>query len=341
MGLYKDIFYVQAGVETTWGCDAAPAVKLMGVESVDIKPIRESEHVKVLDGRLAPSKTVLRTKHGGEATVSGVLSYDDAGLWFDSLFGTLASTTYAGCTTDVAGYVRAYEAPLSCYNSDAGNPAFYTITYGESCSSDTIAFSLISGVVKSLRITGESGAPTRFEASLIGHDVEDDALDATKVDRDVTFSMGSQWAVAIDPDSDAAGTTVVSDVGFKFELNVETNRYLQYHLGDLTPDSYAETEWSGTLMLTLELKTISEAYITSLLSSTPVRKVVKLTSTGDSDHALTITFNGVLLEAPDLWTDVDGVATIELNFEGIYGATLANWLTVTLENQVASNATLT
>jgi hypothetical protein len=342
MPVYKDLFIGQVGVETTWGCDVAPAIKLMGLEDLQITPIRETEHVKTLDGRFTPSQTLLRTKHGGAATLSGLLCYEDVGLWLDSAFGKLADTAVAGCTTDATGFARAYQAPKATYATDASAPAFYTLLYGDipATATDSMCHSLISALVSGFRITGESGAPARIEVDFIGHDVEADALDATKVDRDtVTYVMGDHWALWIDPDSDAAGTTAVDDLAFKFELDVQTNREPQYHLGDLAPDSYADAEWSGTLMLTVSAGTRVQGYLPSLLTSSPVRKVIRLKATSSS-NSIQIDFNCALVEEPDLFADVDGVTTLEMNFEGVYGATLANWLKILLHNGVASHATL-
>lgn len=338
---YKDLFYGQLGTESTYGCDVAPAVKLMGLESLEIVPIRETEQVKVLAGRLAPSNLLVRNKHGGEATAAGLLVYEDSGFWLDSAFGSAASTTVAACTTDATGVQRIYKAPLATYNSDAGAAAFYTLLYGDTQATATDAFchSLVSALVNKLTITGESGAPARFEAEFIGEDVEADALDATKVDRDVSVVMGDHWGLWIDPDTDAAGTTAVADVAFKFKLEVNMNRALLYHLGDLKPDSYRDAEWDGQLDLTLQAAPAVSTLLTGLLTSTPVKRVIRLKATSSS-NTFQIDFNGALVEPPTLWSDEDGVTTAEMSFAGVYGATLANWLKITTHNGVTSNATM-
>ena len=341
MANYKDLFYGQLGIETAYGCDAAPTLKLMGLESLEIVPVRETTQNNVLDGRMAPSATLVRTKHYGTAQISSKLVYEDSGLWLDGAFGAAASTAVAACTTDATGVQRIYAAPLATYNTDAAALPMYTLIYGDTqtTATDSFVYSLISGQVGSFSISGEVGSPSMIEVSLFGQDVEADALDATKVDRDVSFVMGDHWKLWIDPDTDAAGTTGCSDVAFKFNLQVNCNRTPMWHLGSITPDSFYDLGWDGTLDLTIQLGVAAKAIVTSLLASTPVRKVVRLKATSSS-NSFQIDFNGALLEAPTMWTDQDGIATIEMSLTGVYGATLGNWLKITTHNGVSAHSTM-
>jgi hypothetical protein len=341
---YKDLFYPQLGIEAAYGCDAAPTLKLMGVESLELMPKRETEQVKVLDGRFAPSQVLVRTKHWGEATLSGLLAYEDCGLWLDSLFGAAADTNAAACTTDATGVQRIYKAPLATYNTDAAAVPTYTLIYGDTqaTATDAQVHSLISAVAQSATISGESGAAARVEVSFIGHDVEADALDTSKVDRTVSYVMGDHWVLSIDQTTDALGTTIASDVAFKFSLEINTNRELLWHLGDLAPDSYRDAEWDGLLNLTIQAGPQVTTLLTGLLTSSPVKRNIRLKATSSS-NSFQIDFCGALLEAPTLWTDEDGVTTAELAFQGWYNAdaSMSNWLKITTHNGVSAHSTMT
>ncbi len=340
---YKDLFYPQLGIETTYGCDAAPTLKLMGVTELELVPKRETEQVKVLDGRLAPGNVLVRNRHWGEATLKGLLVYEDSGLWLDSAFGAAADTNAKACTTDATGVQRIYCAPLATYDTDNSAPSYFTLLYGDTQTTATDAFTdcLVSALVKSFTITGESGKPAEIEVSFIGHDVEADALDATKVDRDVSVVMGNHWALSIDVTTDAFGTTICSDVAFKFELEVNTNRDLLWHLGDLCPDDYRDAEWDGRLALTIQTSPTVSTLLTALLTSTPVRRNIRLKATSSS-NTFQIDFSGALLEAPTLWSDEDGVTTAEMEFIGAYNAdaSIVNWLKITTHNGVLLHSTM-
>jgi len=52
--------------------------------------------------------------------------------------------------------------------------------------------------------------------------------------------------------------------------------------------------------------------------------------------SLRFDFAGVLLKKPMAWGDADGVATIELEYAGIYNSVLATWLAASSVNGVSA-----
>jgi hypothetical protein len=71
-------------------------------------------------------------------------------------------------------------------------------------------------------------------------------------------------------------------------------------------------------------------------TSTPLQKVVRLDFTLDVNHKLVLDFAGFAPEAPQLWSDDDGIATLQFVLNAQYEATLTNWFDSTITNQVAT-----
>lgn len=339
MTSYKDLFIAQIGTETTFASDAAPTAKLMGVTDLTITPMQETEQVKTLDGRLAPSSTLLRTKQHAEASLTSLLLYEDVCYWLDGAFGEAATSDNAAYTTNADGIVqRVYKAPLATFATDLAAVPSYTVLYGDVATASD-CFNIQGAIVNSITIKGESGAPGELSVDLIGAKSLADAIDATKVDRDVVAVMGNHWSLWIDPDTDTIGTTAITDIAFSFELQLNCNRAMLWHLGDLSPDSYRNAEWDGTLNLTLQLGSDAMGYMAALVGNTPQSKVVRLkgtTGTTTALRTLQIDFNGAVLEVPTMFSDADGVVTVEMTLQGKYGATLANWLVITNQNAITA-----
>ena len=130
--------------------------------------------------------------------------------------------------------------------------------------------------------------------------------------------MGHIGALYIDPGSDAVGSTQIANQAYSFNWTVETNRKFLTHIGNLNPSGYREGKWAGTLDLAIEASTDSIPYLNSILSSTnqSPQKNVRLQFTAGTDSIATLDFAGVLLEAPELYNDEDGVVTLEFSLVG-------------------------
>ncbi len=336
----RDLFSVQLGTEASsdsWGALARPATaKLMGIADITIDPIVDVTTIDEIRGSQAPGFTSVITEVGGEASMEGVVTYEDIPYWLNGMFGAAGTTEDAGDTdyTD-----REWGAPLTNYDSDSPTPSIYTVVYGDesisATSTDTLA--LIGATMNSLTISGEDGQPLSFEASLFGKQVSEGAL-VSLADRTVSVVMGSHCALWIDPSSDAIGTTAIATTAFSFELSMSANRAPVRHLGANTPDGYRDAKMSGELALSLELNATSRAYLASIVGvADEVRKVVRIKATSGT-NVFQFDFNGVAQSAPSVHTDRDGVVSVELVLSGEYSSVLGNWLAFLSTNTIATLA---
>jgi hypothetical protein len=151
--------------------------------------------------------------------------------------------------------------------------------------------------------------------------------------------MGGQCALWIDPGSDALGTTPILTTGFSFDLSVDPKRALKYHLGACTPDATYDQKWEGELKLVLEVTSAMKTILDAVLAPTAnVTKNVRIKMTHPvSLESIQIDFGGVVLEAPEFFSDQDGIVTVELTLKGLATeGTTYNWLGVTTESKLAA-----
>ena len=339
MSYIPDLFVLQAGAEgSDWGdSDAVASVKLMGITNVTFSPAVDVNVFSQLRGSQAPGFETAVSRVGANASVDGILAYEDFPYFCDALFGKATAIESVGGDSDA--WDRTYDAPLTTRDSDLAAPSIYTLAYGDAStavtSSDTFVMS--GATLQTLSLTGEDGGPITYSASFIGKQIVEGAL-VDLADRAVNIAMGDHVTVSIDPASDAAGTTPIANTAFSFALNVNTNRDVLYHLGSLTADGYRDAKWNGTLTLNLEITATTKAYMTDIFaaSPSPVEKVVRLLITDTVGREVSVDFVGVVQGAPAIHEDNDGVVTASLTFSGKYQTDQAGWLTI-----LATNATET
>lgn len=335
-----DLDIVQLGTEETWGCDAAPTIKLMGIETCTITPVMTSIMVGEKRGSLAPGFAHIRTIEEGSASLAGLLTYQDADYLFQALFGVATPTTDGNGTI-----TRAYDAPLTNYDTDLAAPASYTVV-SAGPSSDFGAsdvYSLLGATLNTLQISGGTGAPLRFTAGFIGKQVSEDSLSSDAADRTVEFVMGDHVAIFLSAGSDTIGASddELANEAFSFTLDVNTGRSLVRHLGSLTPDKFKEgVKWDGTLALSMEFDSSTNAVLNDILTThVGQEKAVRIkasTGTGATARHIQLDFCGVVLAAPAIWTYADGLRTVDLQLSGVYNATVGNWLMAETLSDVAT-----
>jgi len=329
---------IEIGKEATnaWGTAVAPTQKLMGVTDVSITPLVVVEQVKDMRGDYNPSRESLVRQVGGEATVEGWLSYEQNPYIFDAFFWH--TDTDSGITTDASGdATRVYYAPT--HASDIKDARVQTIEHGDvGVDSDVINVINLSGAtLKGLELSGETGTPLTYRANFIGKKVATDTF-AAVADTDVDFVLGDHLNLLyIDAGSDSIGTNKTSDVMFSFNMSLDNGREIHRHMGDFEPQGYRDNAFNGTLNLVLELTSVTEPYLDAIISATDkgVEKNVRMKFLSDSDY-VQIDFCGVVVDIPDLYTDVDGVMTAEFALQGQKTEGSSDWLSVTTFNHVPS-----
>ena len=299
---------VQLGIEATnaWGTEVASTVMMMGVEELTITPVEEAEQVNEMRGTLQPGYRAHVRSKMGEASLTGLLEIDDFPYWLASLGGPKTGTTDAAGT-----FTYSWDAPTE--DSDTEDAASFTLMKTDR----TDTYSLLGAVVNELTVSGESGGPITLDIGFMGKSVTTD-VSASLSTRVTTPAMGHMGQLWIDPGSDSMGTTEIANQAYTFEWNVNANRKMLTHLGNLNPSGYREGEWEGSLSLAIEASTDSLPYLNSIIAATnaAVEKNVRLKFTASTDAHVQLDFSGVLLEAPELYNDEDNVVTLEFELMG-------------------------
>lgn len=322
------LFEIRLGIEATdaWGTAVAQTAKLMDVEDFSLTPMMESVQIKDRRGTLAPGYSSVLNKLHGSASLTSYLNLEQSVYWFNSLLQDVTPST------DATGNTWNWVAPGSDGAPDINS---YTIAFGIPGDVNTVK-SLRGATVRDMQISGAVNDQLKTTVNFIGAAVDTDLFDSdAETDVTTTILKGCDIALWIDPDSDAVGTTAIASTGFDFDLNINTNRETFTYLGSAAAGNYREARYEGALRLGLELNATSAAYLDSILSTSSdslTKKVVRILADVTTDAYLQIDFNGVVLESPQLFTDRDGISTIELNLQGQYGTTLGNWLKIESRN---------
>ena len=316
-----------------WGTAVAPTVQLQGITSASIRPLGDARQMEEIRGTLYPAYQSYIARKGAEASISGLVLYEDIAFWLDSMF-EIPSTDNGKLTTDATYPVRTYNAPQ--HSSDLTDTRSNTIIYGDV----TNVWGMTGGVVNTLTISGGTGEPLTFTADLIGKSVASDTLDSdtSDSDRTVTVSMGDHCVLSIDPDSDSVGTTPVSDCAYSFELVLSANRAPLHHMGDQSPGTYRNAPWAGTLNLLVEFNSTIAGYVDAIIDATtaPIGKNVRLKFSSGS-HYIQLDFGGRFLEEPELFQDEDGVISTNLVLTGEKTSGMTtSWCVITVKTNVAT-----
>lgn len=322
MPFIPDLAEIQIGKETVWGTPVAPTAKLMGIESCKIKPINEAILLSSL-GSLVPGRNASLTKVAAEATLGGEALFEDLPYWFDGLFDE-ATPTGAG------PYVYTYSAP----DGTEPTPRIFTLTHGDNAGS--YVYGMEGGIVSKLVISGKTGEAWKFQADLIGEQVNTDAL-ASLSSRAVNAIMAHMTDLYIDAWGGTIGTTQITGPFFSFELTINTNRAIYHSLGSIMGVGYREAKYNGTLKLSLELDATSQAYLDAILAASAVfQKQIRIKGSSGASLIAQLDFAGTAMKSPETFTDQDGVTTLDLELEGTYNSTLGNWLEAEITNGVTT-----
>jgi len=324
MAMLPDLIQAQIGKETTWGTAVTETAKLMGIDELVIRPINEAEQFPDRRASLAPAYLSALTKIGMEGQMGGVLLYEDLPYWLDNLCGEATPT-------GSDPYTYTYAAPLTAVPS---SPRILTLTGGDSSDIYTAAGVLLNG----LTISGESNKPLRWSAPLIGEDVATGALESLS-DRSVNVVMADHVALYIDAWGGTIGSTAITSNFFKFTLNINPNRAVVYGMGSKTPGEWREARWTGDLAMTLEFDATTQAFFDAIIGGSSVfQKQVRIKASSGASLDVQLDFAGTALTAPEIFTDENGIVTLEFNLHGEYNSTLTQWFEAQVINGVASLA---
>lgn len=310
------LLQVQAGRETTWSTAVAATAKLMGIEKFELEPIVEMQTWPAeLRASLAPNFLTAIKKVEAKGKAEGFVTFEDIHPWLEGLFGTV---TPGG----VGPYTRAYIAPLGT----APTPKSQTIIYGNGADPEPMRG---TGVIPvGLKIDMASGEPTKFSCDLIGAQIDTTGALAALSDRAVIPIMGDAWALYMDAVGGTMGTTVVAATAFSASLEIKAAYGLKRYLGALVPGAYRVGDWTTALKLVLEFNATSKVAVDEiLLHTTAHQRQIQLKAT-QGTNILQIGLGLSLKTAPKMFSEKDGVVTVELDYQGIYNTAFTNYLLV-------------
>lgn len=319
---------VEIGNESTWGTAVAATKKLAGITSIEFQSLSEVSDFPSLEG-YAPmyQSDIVRT--GATATIESLVLYEDLPIWFDSLLATDAAPTGSG------PYTYVYEAPLT----SAPTRRFFTIQYGDSAS----AYAITGALVKSVTISGSAGEALSMSIEIVGHHIETDTMVGSS-DRTVNVATAAQSVLSMNAVSSAPGTTQVTCAAFDFEITLDNATAVVYQIGSITPCDYYQNRMDGMVSLTMEfpgpsdeVKDLYDAFI----GTTPAKQSqnIEIKASNGANLDIELQCSGVLMSAPSLWSDSDGVTTMELEFKMQYNANVGaagNFFAANIINGLAS-----
>lgn len=294
---------VQFAPEAAWGDAAVPTIALGGVTNCKITPKIESSQIVDKRASTMPAYIAAVNRLGGEADMSGVVTYTQVQYLLNAMFTADAATPFT--------YIAAL-APAA--------PTTWNLLYGQA----GLCYSMAGSVMDKLVFKGDTNGPLTYDAHFEGKAPVADVREALTIPA-LIVAMGGQTTLYIDPIATAHGTTPLALTGMSFELTIQNDRHVVHHLGTMNPDNFANGKWGGGLHIVAEMTAATKAYLTAALAATvePVGYNVRLMAAGGGTTNLTMDFSGQLLTAPVMFTDQDGVTTAELDFAPSYSAQAA------------------
>jgi len=309
--------------EITWGLVVTPCTfKWMGLTDASMKPTDTSQRFTEIRSSLAPAYSDRKTKVGAEASLKGILSYDDAPYVLEALLGKASPT-------GTNPYTYAYTAPLGT----APTSRIYSLYQVDA---DGSAYAMTGAVGKRIAFHGSSDGELTWEADFLGAKIAVGTLGSPPADRTVTFAAGADVAIYVDAALGTIGTTPVTATAYEFDLELATKRDTSTFFGSISPLSWHEGEqWDATLKLSCEFNATSKAYLDALISTTAVfQKLVRIKATNGT-NVIQLDFSGVAEDVPEVFGKRGGVTALEVTLKGVYDAIFANYFKASVTNGVS------
>jgi hypothetical protein len=320
MPYVPDLDQLQVGKEVTWGTAVTCTAKMGLIESVEVDPGVEGTTLPDIRASLGGGYVQTLDKQFPTWKVSGVCSYEDIQYWLDSLNGVVTPT-------GANPYVYAGAVPLTAVPAHR----MMTMNWGQ-----TGAVKKVAGCIATdLTIKIEANQPWKFDVSGIAKSVVDGTI-AVLSDRTQTPIHANNTTLKIDAWAGTLGATAIASTWFSAELNIKNNSVQVPGIGSLTPATYADAAYSGSLKLSLETDATTAAYINSIIGTTLLQQQIRMIGTTGAPAIAQLDFCGGHLKSPTVHSDSDGVITYEFELERVYHSVVANWFKSSITNIVAT-----
>ena len=326
-----DLIKVQMEVETAWTtCNTADHL-CMGVTDVSVN-IMDEVHLTERSGHLYPSDLAAQVGQHGEGSISMDLSYEEINYVLNNFFdaATASTTTTTTGTLTYTYYNRAYDSPADT----AVTPGYLTIEFG----APSANYQACGVLFNELNISGEAGGIWTGNFPFLASSINTCTMAALS-DSAVELIRMADTEIYIDTWAGAIGTTKKDDVLVSFDLSVSNGRHLKNFAGDIGPQDWGDTKWSGTLTTVLEFTAVAKAYVDALLDRTGVvQRAIRIIADNDAaatdgtDRVASFDFYGTVVDGAELFSDRDGNITVSLTWEGTYNDTGTDWLSFDVKN---------
>lgn len=321
------LFNIQVGKETTWGTPVTQTAKLMGVKSLTPTPMVNTKLFKHLRGSLQPAFEAMLVGGAGAATL------EETGLYEDILFG-FESLLHTDAPSGTGPYTYNYLAPTTAQPTRR----FETLCMGQGSDIYSLAGALTQAMT--LKATaGETDTEMTVTRELIGMKWGEDTLDSLS-DRTVNPIMASHFACYMDAWGGTMGTTALTATVKGFELTLMAPAIYKRYLGNLFPGGLEYPEWKpeeNKLKLSLEFNASVNSIVDSILgASAVVQRQIRLKASDTASRDLQLDFAGTIVGAPQIFRDEDGLVMVDLEFEGTYHSTFANFFKAQVINGLSA-----
>ena len=313
---------VQAGTQADFTTPATPTVILRGIEEMGLRSANNIELLADMSLGLAGSSTAVVRGVGASGGVKGWASYEQLAYWLDNLFG---ESTPSGA----GPYTRAGGAPTTT----APSPRILSLVKGDG----TIgAYQMVGGLLTRFKLRLEPEDALRFDGDLIGNVMQADTLASLSVPTVTPIMASHVDTLYWDAWGGTMGSTALAQCTLRFlELEAVPDRKARACIGSLTKDAYVPGVWEGTLKVGLEFNATTKAEVDAIIGGTLTQKQFEVNFASGTD-ALTLQFAGTVNEDLEIFSDDDGVVTVDLSLTRTYHTTFANWFKYSLVNSISA-----
>lgn len=328
----SDLLRIYAAKETVWGTKVTPAtVAVMGIKDLKLVPVVDGEVLKDMRGAFLPGAMAVIKKIGMTGALNRYATYEDAPYVLDALCG-LATPVFTSV------YTYSYAAPGTGTIPNARIQTLYQAT--NDVNSLQAYYAAPGFTLKKWTLKAATNEPIEFNEDYIGKQVLPAVVGdiGSLSDRVVTPLMGNDHALFIDAWGGTIGTTTITPDAYELEISIETGRDLVYALGSALPYTWKDARWKGSMKLVMEFNTATKAYYDAILAATTnFQKQIRNKFT-NLTQSLAVDFAGTNVKAPALFTNKNGVLTVELEMDGTYNPTMGNWFKAVAVNTITAMA---
>lgn len=318
----------QAGTQSVYTTPVTPTVMIRGIEEMPLKDANDNEVIGDMTQALAGGDIGIVNGLNATGSMKGWACYEHLPYWLDNLFGQ-ATPSGAG------PYTRAYAAPTTT----APAPRILTLVKGDSTVG---AYRMTGALLSNFTMRLEPKKRLAINGDLMGVSLGSTTLAALTASSSINVIKPDHvgaTGLKLDAWAGTMGSTTLTNCTLRFmELNIKPDRASRWCLGNLAAQSYVEKPWDGTLKLGLEFNATTKADVDAIVGGTLTQKQFQATISPNANLSLLVQFAGTVVDDLEIFSDDDGVVTVEMTLQRTYHATFGNWCKMTVINGISGAA---